>query len=113
VFDLDGQFLDAWDQFGRPSDVFISHTDELLTVDYESGDDRNPGFRRGIYIGSAATGKVTKFVPPHAVADNPLGMAGEGIVMDRHGTLYAGEVVLEGMSKYELMTVREAQPTAP
>jgi len=100
VFDLDGNFVAEWHQFGRPSDVFVSDDEHLLTVDYESGDERNPGQRRGVYIGDAVTGEVTAFVPGHQVEDEPLGMAGEGIVMAADGTLYAGEVVLNGMTKY-------------
>ncbi len=100
VFDLDGTFVAEWHQFGRPSDVFVSDDEHLLTIDYESGDERNPGHRRGVYVGDAVTGEVTAFVPGHQVPDEPLGMAGEGIVMAADGTLYAGEVVLNGMTKY-------------
>jgi len=101
VFDLDGTFVAEWHQFGRPSDVFVSYDERLFTVDYESGEeDTNPGYRRGVYIGDAQTGRVTGFVPGHEVDNTPLGMAGEGIVMTSDGTLYVGEVVLRGMTKY-------------
>ena len=46
IFDAEGRFLAAWTQFGRPSDVFVTDDDELLTVDYESGGEINPDFRR-------------------------------------------------------------------
>jgi hypothetical protein len=45
------------------------------------------------------TGQVTAFVPGHTIADQPLGLADEGIVMAADHTLYAGEVVLYGMTK--------------
>lgn len=96
----DGSFLEEWDQFGRPNDVFISEDDVLLTVDAESGDERNPGFRRGVYIGSARDGSLTAFIPPHEMEGRPQGTAGEGIALDRDGDIYAGEVALGGMTKY-------------
>jgi DNA-binding beta-propeller fold protein YncE len=101
VFELDGTLVAAWHQFGRPSDVFVSDDERLFTVDYESGEeDTNPGYRRGVYIGEAETGRLTAFVPGHEVESTPLGMAGEGIVMTSDGTLYVGEVTLRGMTKY-------------
>lgn len=71
-----------------------------VPVDYESGDERNPGYRRGVYIGNALTGELTAFVPAHEVEDQPLGMAGEGVVKAADGALYVGEVVLQGMTRY-------------
>ncbi len=53
VFDPDGQFIAEWRQFGRPSAVFVSRDDVLYVSDSYSNARINPGFKRGIYIGSA------------------------------------------------------------
>ena len=63
IFDQDGKFLQEWRQFGRPSGVFIDKNDILYVADSESNLARNPGFRRGIRIGSVMDGKVTAFIP--------------------------------------------------
>jgi sugar lactone lactonase YvrE len=101
VFDLDGNYLDQFHHFGRPSDVFVSTDERLFTVDYDSGGDSNPDYRRGVYVGDALTGQLTAFVPGHEVEGQPLGAAGEGIVEASDGALYVGEVSLQGMTKYE------------
>ena len=53
IFDQDGTFLDEWKQFGRPSGVFIDRNDMLYVADHQSDATTNPGFRKGITIGSA------------------------------------------------------------
>ena len=50
-------------------------------------------------VGSARDGKVALFVPGHQT-DNPDGAAGEGIVADVAGNLYAAENTLKGVTKY-------------
>ena len=102
VLDLDGNYIDEFHHFGRPSDVFVNADGQLFTVDYDSGGDSNPDYKRGVYIGDAMTGQLTAFIPPHEVEDQPLGSAGEGILQAADGNLYSGEVVLQGMTKYEL-----------
>jgi DNA-binding beta-propeller fold protein YncE len=63
IFDQDGKFLDQWKQFGRPSGVYIDRNDMVYVADSQSNKTTNPGFARGIYIGSAKDGKVTAFIP--------------------------------------------------
>ncbi len=108
IFDQDGKFLDAWKQFGRPSDLAIDSTDTLYATDSESGEPRgrNPGWRRGIRIGSVRDGKVRYFIPPHET-DIPEGAAGDGVTVDAKGNVYAAEVgtdggpeVVVGLTKY-------------
>ena len=62
IFDQDGKFLEEWKQFGRPSGVFIDRNDMLYVADHQSDAKTNPGFRKGITIGSARDGKVTTFI---------------------------------------------------
>ena len=63
IFDPDGNFVAEWKQFGRPSGVFIDKNDILYVADSQSDEQRNPGFKQGIRIGSAKDGKVTAFIP--------------------------------------------------
>jgi sugar lactone lactonase YvrE len=99
IFDEGYQFVDEWRQFGRPNDVFIDSDDTMYVLDSESGDERNPGMRRGIYIGSARDGSLRAFVPPHPERP-PLGTIGEGIAVDAAGNVFVGEVSVNGMTMF-------------
>ena len=106
IFDSSYQFVDEWRQFGRPNDIFIDVDDTMYVVDAESGDERNPGVRRGIYIGSARDGTVTNYIEPHPSPreqDAALGTMGEGIAVDASGNIYVGEVALSGMTMFMTM----------
>lgn len=99
VFDQDGNFIAAWEQFGRPNDVYIDPDDRLFVVDAQSDEETNPGMRRGIYIGSAQTGEVTHFVP----VNEDYNLDGsEGLAVDADGHIYVGEIYVPGMTKYLL-----------
>ncbi len=101
IFDQEGRFLDQWKQFGRPSGVFIDRNDTMYVVDSQSNSAQNPGFTRGIRIGSAKDGKVTAFIPdttPDADKNNNAGA--EGIAADAQGNIYAGEVTGMALKKY-------------
>src|SRR5580700_1225167 len=63
IFDQDGNFLDQWKQFGAPSGIFIDAKDKMYVTDSWSNKTTNPGFKRGIRIGSAKDGKVIAFIP--------------------------------------------------
>jgi sugar lactone lactonase YvrE len=99
IFDLDGKFLEAWKQFGRPSGLYIDNEDRLYVIDADSTAANHPGWKKGIRIGSARDGQVTAFIPGHQT-ENPDGAAGEGIVMGPDGNLYAAENTLRGVTKY-------------
>jgi len=93
LFTQDGEHLATWTQFGRPSGIFIDDNDVLYATDSESNTGRNPGWRRGIYIGSAATGWVTAFIPDaEPDADRSGTSAGEGVAVDAEGNVYSAEV---------------------
>ena len=53
IFDQEGKHLATWTQFGRPSGLYIDENDVLYSTDSESNASRNPGWKRGIRIGSA------------------------------------------------------------
>lgn len=99
IFGPDYEFLEEWRQFGRPNDLFVDEGDVVYVLDSESGDERNPGMRRGIYIGDAGTGELTAFIPGHET-DGPYGTIGEGIAVDANGNIYVGEVSIDGMTKF-------------
>ncbi|MGD8281507.1 MAG: hypothetical protein PVF69_10160, partial [Gemmatimonadota bacterium] len=90
IFSPDYEYIESWYQFGRPNDVFIDDDDTMYVLDSESGDERNPGYRRGIYIGSARDGSLSAWVPPHE-GRPPYGTIGEGITVDADGNIYVGE----------------------
>jgi sugar lactone lactonase YvrE len=90
-----GEFIAEWRQFGRPSGVRI-HNDILYVADSESRNNApgqygyNPGFHRGIYIGSVNDGVVTAFIPdprPNGGASFP-----EGISVDKTGTIWGASI---------------------
>jgi sugar lactone lactonase YvrE len=93
IFDQDGRFLAAWKQFGRPSGIFVDRRDVLYCADSESSDTTNPGWKRGIRIGSARDGTVTSFIPaidPDARSATPSGA--DGVAADAQGNVYGAEV---------------------
>ena len=105
IFDQDGKLLDVWPQFGRPSGVYIDRNDTLYVADSESrnpeGYGHHPGWKRGIRIGSAKTGKVEAFIPD--TEPNPDGGAtsgAEGIWADSHGVVYGAQVLQKAIVRY-------------
>lgn len=105
IFTQDGQFIDAWTQFGRPSGIYIDKNDVLYSADSESrnpvGYGFNPGWKRGIRIGSARTGKVTAFIAdtdpnPDAGATSNA----EGIWADEKGVVYGAQVKERLVARY-------------
>lgn len=102
IFDQDGNHLATWTQFGRPSGLFIDGNDVLYVTDSESNARRNPGVRRGIYVGSAKTGEVTAFIPdPEPDPDNSGTSGAEGVAADALGNIYGAEVGPRTLRKYE------------
>lgn len=107
IFDQEGKHLATWTQFGRPSGLFIDHNDTLYATDSESNASRNPGWKRGIYIGSAKTGWVSGFIPdPEPDQDRSATSGAEGVAVDRHGDIYAAEVGPKMLRKFARSTSR-------
>ncbi|MEX1032811.1 MAG: peptidyl-alpha-hydroxyglycine alpha-amidating lyase family protein [Cellvibrionaceae bacterium] len=102
IFDQDGEHIDTWTQFGRPSGLYIDKNDVLYSADSESntGAQRNPGWYRGIRIGSAKDGFVTAFIPdPNSGAARGTSVA-EGVTADAAGNVYGAEVAQRMLRKY-------------
>ena len=105
IFDQEGKFLDAWEQFSRVSGLFIDRNDTLYAIDSESNPTRHPDWKTGVRIGSTKADKVIAFIPPHQT-DSYQGAAGEGVAVDPEGNVYAAEgpnsrpVAGSGLTKY-------------
>jgi sugar lactone lactonase YvrE len=101
IFDQDGNHLATWTQFGRPSGLFIDANDVLYSADSESNAARNPGWKRGIRIGSAKDGFVDAFIPdPEPDQDNSGTSGAEGVAADSAGNVYGAEVGPQAIKKY-------------
>jgi DNA-binding beta-propeller fold protein YncE len=102
VFDQDGKFIVAWKQFGRPSAVYISKDDTLYVSDSQSNSTVNPGYLRGITVGSAKDGSLAAFIPDPDLAQADVNRisGASGIVADDKGTIYAADVGPHRLRKY-------------
>jgi sugar lactone lactonase YvrE len=103
IFDQDGKFLEEWTQFSRPSGIFIDKNDVMYVTDSESTDKdgygHNPGWKRGIRVGSAKDGKVTAFIPDPSPG-TAITSAAEGVAADAQGNIYGAEVGPKDVKKY-------------
>jgi streptogramin lyase len=99
IFDQDGKFLDEWKQFGRPSGMFIDAHDTIYVADSQSDQKVNPGFRKGIRIGSARDGLVKMFIPVPGPQDKPMTTT-EGVAADARGNVYGAEANSNNLRKY-------------
>ena len=107
IWDQDGNYIDQWQQFGRPSGVYIDHTDTIYVADSESWGPDNPGWKKGIRIGSARTGQVHYFLEDVESRDFAHSGA-EGIGVDTLGNVYGGVVRRRMLERHE---APGAQPT--
>ena len=100
IFDQDGNFLEEWTQFSRLSGIYIDADDMLYGADSESSATRNPGWRRGLRVGSARTGEVLYFIPDPAGEQARGTSAAEGVAVDAAGNIYGAEVGPRALKKY-------------
>jgi DNA-binding beta-propeller fold protein YncE len=84
VFDQDGKWLTEYHAFNHPSGLFMGANDTLYASDYNSDG------QKGIYIGSARTGKLAAFVPDD--------QAGEGVALGPDGIIY--EATPTGVTRF-------------
>lgn len=97
IFNQQGELLDIWTQFGRPSGIWIDPNDKIFVADGMSGEQWNRGWERGIRIGDAKSGYVTEFIPDYEV---PTGSGIEFLASDAQGSIYAGQVGRQRFEKY-------------
>jgi DNA-binding beta-propeller fold protein YncE len=104
IFDQEGSFLAEWKQFGRPSGIYIDKNDVMYVADSESIDEggyagNNPGWKRGIRVGSAKDGSVVAFIPDPSPGKTATSAA-EGVAADVEGNIYGAEVGPKDVKKY-------------
>ena len=102
IFDQDGNFLDVWYQFGRPSGIAITSDDRIYVADSESWGTDNPGWEKGIRVGSARDGSVQ-----YLIADLELNASehsgAEGVGVDSQGNVYGAVVRRRMLEKHVLV----------
>jgi sugar lactone lactonase YvrE len=91
IFDQEGSYVDAWTQFGTPSGLYITPDDVLYVADYGAG----------IRIGSARTGRVSRFIAA-ANWDTQAVRVGESVAVDANGIIYAGENAGMKLMRFEI-----------
>jgi DNA-binding beta-propeller fold protein YncE len=101
IFDQDGNYLDQWFQFSRPSGVFIDKNDVIYVADSESESvaKNHDGWKRGIRVGRVGDGVVTAFIPD-PVEKTTGTSAAEGVAADGAGNIYGAEVGPKRVMKY-------------
>ena len=101
IFDQDGNYLDQWFQFSRPSGIFIDKNDMIYVADSESESvsKNHDGWKRGIRIGRVSDGVVTAFIPD-PVEKTTGTSAAEGVAADANGNVYGAEVGPKRLMKY-------------
>ena len=102
--------LDVWYQFGRPSGIAIGADDRIYVADSESFGSDNPGWKKGIRVGSASDGSVEYLIEdlePTAIEHS----GAEGVGVDSQGNVY-GAVVRRRMLEKHVPTSRPASANA-
>lgn len=74
LFDQEGNFLEEWKQFGRPSGILITADDTIYVADVSD--------KQGITYGSTKDGVVRGIIS---------GTLPESIALGADGSIYAGE----------------------
>jgi len=101
IFDQEGRHLASWHQFSRPTKLYIDQNDILYSTDSSSNSRTNPGWQRGIYIGSARSGEVFGFIlDPEPDPENSSVSGAYGVAVDAAGNLYTAEVGPRTVKKY-------------
>jgi len=103
IMDQEGKYLDEWRQFGRPSGMFIAKDDTLYVADSESWGQDEPGWKKGIRIGSAKTGLVKAFIVDQETTTEEHSGA-EGVGVDAAGNVYGAVVRRQMLEKHIKLT---------
>ena len=99
ILDQEGRFIAEWRQFGRPSGLFITQDDTIYVADSESWGPDQPGWKKGIRIGSAKTGKVVAFIEDlESTTEDHSGA--EAVGVDSRGNVYGGVVRRKMLEKH-------------
>ena len=99
IFDQQGNFLDVWYQFGRPSGIAIGADDMIYVADSESFGTDNPGWKKGIRVGNARDGTLLYFIEdlePTTIEHS----GAEGVGVDSEGNVYGAVVRRRMLEKH-------------
>jgi streptogramin lyase len=101
ILDQEGNHLESWYQFSRPSGIYIDAQDRIYVADSESGsvDKTRTTWKRGMRIGSAKDGSIVAFIPDPA-QNPPSTSSAEGVAADRNGVIYGAEVGERALKRY-------------
>ena len=96
VLDLNGNFIEQFKQYSRPSGIYIQDDDTIFVADSESAFDevRNPGWTPTIRVGNLRDGSIDYLIDG-TVEAYPEGSNPEGVAVDPQGNVY-GAVVSGG-----------------
>jgi sugar lactone lactonase YvrE len=99
IFDQEGKYIDTWMQFGRPSGIFIAKDDTIYVADSESWGKDEPGWKKGIRIGSARDGSV-KYLIEDMESTTEEHSGAEGVGVDAAGNVYGAVVRRQMLEKH-------------
>jgi sugar lactone lactonase YvrE len=99
IFDQDGRYLETWRQWARPSGIFIAKDDTMYVADSESWGSDQPGWKKGIRIGSAKDGLVKYFIEDMESTTQEHSGA-EGVGVDAQGNVYGAVVRRQMLEKH-------------
>ena len=100
IWTRDGEYIDEWRQFSRPSGIYITNHDKVYVFDSESYGFDNPGWQKGFRVGSALTGVVSYYAMD--VESRDFAHSGpEGGGVDSEGNVYAAAVRRQQMERHE------------
>ena len=96
VLDMDGNFIEQFKQYSRPSGIYILDDDTIFVADSESAfdEERNPGWTPAIRVGNLRDGSIDYLIDG-TVEAYPEGSNPEGVAVDPEGNVY-GAVVSGG-----------------
>ncbi len=101
VFDLEGNVLAVWKQFGEPSSVFVGKDDTIYVGSGFPDTTAKRGEIRGIVVGDARDGSLKAFIPDPSDPDkNSRGTTSSGIGADAEGSIYSADVAANNLRKY-------------
>jgi sugar lactone lactonase YvrE len=99
IFDQEGRYLETWRQFARPSGITITRNDTIYVADSESWGPDQPGWKKGIRVGSAKDGSVQYFIED--MESTTIEHSGaEGVGVDADGNVYGAVVRRQMLEKH-------------
>jgi DNA-binding beta-propeller fold protein YncE len=112
IFDQEGRYIETWRQFARPSGITITRDDTIYVADSESWGPDQPGWKKGIRIGSAKDGSVKYFIEDtESMTIDHSGA--EGVGVDSDGNVYGAVVRRQMLEKHIPASQNRASVRAP